>query len=162
MKNSQNFKNVFKVLSLVFIFIPFISSAQKSKSMVHFNTPQTYIGYSKSVEVDLQNSKMIIISGQVAIDKNGKLIGEGSMEKQTEQFFTNLKELVEQHGGTMKDIVKLGYFVKDLERIDEVRLVRDKFINQEHPPASTLVEIKNLFRPELLIEIEATAIIPKL
>jgi enamine deaminase RidA (YjgF/YER057c/UK114 family) len=56
----------------------------------------------------------------------------------------------------------LGYFIKDLERIDEVRLVRDKFINQEHPPASTLVEIKSLFRPEFLIEIEATAIIPKL
>jgi enamine deaminase RidA (YjgF/YER057c/UK114 family) len=69
---------------------------------------------------------------------------------------------VEQHGGTMNDIVKLGYFIKDLERIDEVRLVRDKFINQEHPPASTLVEIKSLFRPEFLIEIEATAIIPKL
>jgi enamine deaminase RidA (YjgF/YER057c/UK114 family) len=47
--------------------------------LVHFNTPQTYIGYSKSVEVELQNAKMIIISGQVAIDKNGKLIGEGSM-----------------------------------------------------------------------------------
>ncbi|MOA54153.1 Endoribonuclease L-PSP [compost metagenome] len=61
----------------------------------------------------------------------------------------------------MDNIVKLGIYVKDVSQIQSLRNVRDRFINTQTPPASTLVEITKLFREDILIEIEATAIIPK-
>jgi 2-iminobutanoate/2-iminopropanoate deaminase len=107
------------------------------------------------------SSKMIIMAGQVAFNKDGQLIGAGDIAKQTEQVFTNIKNIVEDAGGTMNDIVKLNYYLKDVAQINQVRAIRDKYINTKTPPASTLVEVSKLFRDDILIEIEATAVIPK-
>jgi 2-iminobutanoate/2-iminopropanoate deaminase len=104
---------------------------------------------------------MLIISGQVALDTKGNLVGPGDYEKQTEQIFTNIKNIVESAGGKMDDVVKLGFFVRDVGQIQKVRTARDRFINTQNPPASTLVEVSKLFRDDVLIEVEATAIIPK-
>lgn len=128
-----------------------------------FNSPAiaTPKGYSHAAVVDLGTCKMVIMSGQVAFDQQGNLIGKDDMEKQTEQVFKNIKAIVTESGGTMDDIVKLGYFTTDVSKIGAVRTVRDKFINTKNPPASTLVQVSKLFRDDVLIEIEATAIIPK-
>ena len=104
---------------------------------------------------------MVIMSGQVAFDEKGNLIGPGDYEKQTEQIFNNIKHIVESQGGTMDNVVKLGFFVRDVGQIQKVRAARDRFINTKTPPASTLVEVSKLFRDDVLIEIEATAVIPK-
>jgi 2-iminobutanoate/2-iminopropanoate deaminase len=112
------------------------------------------------VSIDLGNSKMLIISGQIAFDNKGNLIGKGDMAKQTEQAFLNIKSIVEDAGGTMNDVVKLGNFLTDISQIQTVRRVRDKFINTKNPPASTTVQVSKLVRDDLMIEIEATAIIP--
>jgi 2-iminobutanoate/2-iminopropanoate deaminase len=61
----------------------------------------------------------------------------------------------------MNDIVKLSYYLKDVSKIQQVRAIRDMYINTQTPPASTLVEVSKLFRDDMLIEIEATAVIPK-
>lgn len=82
------------------------------------------------------------------------------MAKQTEQVFRDIKNCVANAGGTMDNIVKLSYFTLDVSQIQKVRDVRDKFINITKPPASTLVQVSKLFREDILIEIEATAIIP--
>jgi 2-iminobutanoate/2-iminopropanoate deaminase len=112
-------------------------------------------------EVDLGKSKMLVLSGQVALDVNGKLVGKGDVAKQTEQVFTNIKHIVEGAGGTMKDVIKLTYYIKDVSKIQAVRDVRDKYINTKTPPASTLVEVSKLFRDDILIEIEATQLFQK-
>lgn len=101
------------------------------------------------------------MAGQIALDKNGALIGKDDLAKQTEQCFINIKHIVEDAGGTMINIVKLNYYIKDVKQVQQIRNIRDKYINTKTPPVSTLVEVCKLFRDDILIEIEATAVIPK-
>ena len=132
--------------------------------MVTFKNPAGLAipkGYSHSAEVDLGKSKMLVLSGQVALNANGKLVGGSDVAKQTEQVFTNIKHIIEAAGGSMNDVIKLTYYLKDVSNIQAVRDVRDKYINTKTPPASTLVEVSKLFRGDVLIEIEATAIVAK-
>jgi reactive intermediate/imine deaminase len=152
------------ILGFALLFATQIAFAQTDASAVKFLNPATVAaphGYSHAVEVDLGTCKMLIISGQVALDPKGNLVGPGDYEKQAEQIFTNIKNIVESAGGKMDNLVKLGFFTRDLSQIQKIRAVRDRFINTKNPPASTLVEVSKLFRDDVLIEIEATAIVPK-
>jgi len=139
------------------------SKAQSSSNVQLINpaTVATPRGYSHAAVIDLGNCKMVIMSGQVALDPKGNLVGPNDIAKQTEQVFRNLKSIVEAAGGKMDHLVKLGYFNTDVSRIADIRVIRDQFINTKTPPASTLVQVNKLFREDVLIEIEATAIIPK-
>jgi enamine deaminase RidA (YjgF/YER057c/UK114 family) len=65
--------------------------------------------------------------------------------------------VLEAAGATFADVVKLTYFVRDINAIAEIRAVRDEFIDTANPPASSLVEVSRLFLPNLLIEVEAVA-----
>jgi 2-iminobutanoate/2-iminopropanoate deaminase len=124
-------------------------------------TVATPHGYSHAAVIDLGNCKMVIMSGQVGLDPKGNLAGPNDIAKQTEQVFRNIKSIVEAAGGNMDHLVKLGYFTTDVSRIAAIRTIRDLFINTKTPPASTLVQVNKLFREDVLIEIEATAVIPK-
>jgi 2-iminobutanoate/2-iminopropanoate deaminase len=104
---------------------------------------------------------MLIISGQVALDLDGKVVGENNFEQQTEQVFKNIKAIIENSGGTMNDLVKITIYLRDVSNITKFREIRNKYINVSNPPASTLVEITDLARDEFLVEVEATAVIPK-
>jgi enamine deaminase RidA (YjgF/YER057c/UK114 family) len=151
-----------KILLFPALFICLIGLSQKDTSLVKFINPpslSTPRGYSHTAQINLGNCTMLIISGQVALDKTGNLIGKGDIAKQTEQVFLNIKNAITDAGGTMNDIVKLGYFLLDVSQIQTVRDTRDKFINTKTPPASTLVQVSKLFRDDLMVEIEATAII---
>jgi 2-iminobutanoate/2-iminopropanoate deaminase len=138
--------------------------AQKQPATTQFINPAGLAvpkGYSHVAKIDVGNSWMLIISGQVALDSSGMLIGKDNLVQQTEQVFKNIQTAVIQCGGTMEHIVKLGYFMLDVKQVQEVREVRNKFINVQQPPASTLVQVNKLFREDILIEVEATAVIPK-
>jgi len=138
--------------------------AQKPASPVRFVNPSSVAtphGYSQAAVIDLGNSTMVILSGQVALDPKGNLVGNDDLEKQADQVFQNIKNIVTDLGGSMNDIVKLGFFVTDVSKIAAIRAVRDKYVNTQTPPASTLVQVSKLFRDDILLEIEATAIIPK-
>ncbi|MBN9295759.1 MAG: RidA family protein [Filimonas sp.] len=117
-------------------------------------------GYSQAAVVDLGSNKMIILSGQVPLDKQGNLVGKGDLEKQTEQVFTNIKSIAEEMGGNMSHVIKLSYYITDVSQIQTIRNVRDKYINTTNPPASTLVQVSKLFRDDVMIEVEATLVIP--
>lgn len=104
---------------------------------------------------------MLIISGQVALDADGKVVGEHDFDQQTEQIFKNIKAIVEDAGGKMSDVVMISIFLRDVSNIQWFRVIRDKYVNVDNPPASTLVEISDLFRDEFLLEVEATAVIVK-
>jgi 2-iminobutanoate/2-iminopropanoate deaminase len=118
-------------------------------------------GYSQAVAIDMGKNTMLILSGQVALNKDGKLIGQGDLSQQIQQVFSNIKSIVESAGGTMDNVVKLNYYMLDVSQVQVLRDIRDKFINIDHPPAGTLVQVSKLFRDDILIEIEATAVIPK-
>ncbi len=153
-----------KLLLLPLFFISIIGWAQPDKSIVKFINPtgvSASKGYSHAAVIDLGNCNMLIISGQVALDSLGNLIGKGDVGKQTEQVFLNLKEIITEAGGTMDNIVKIGIYILDVSQIQTLRDVRNKFINLKNPPTSTLVQVDKLFRDDILVEIEATAIISK-
>lgn len=153
-----------KVFLLPFLCISLNVFSQSDTSILKFINPSalaTPKGYSHAVHLDLGNAKMIIMSGQVALDKQGNVVGKGDLAKQIEQTFLNIKALVEDAGGTMNDVVKISNYLIDLSQIQVFRDIRDKFINVKDPPASTTVQVSRLFREELLVEIEATAIILK-
>ena len=116
-------------------------------------------GYSQAVEV--RPGRVIYVAGQVALDRTGKLVGEGDMRAQAEQVFQNLKAALEASGAKVENVVKLNYYFVDISQLAAVREVRDKFVNAANPPASTAVEVKRLVRPEWLLEVEAVAVVPE-
>jgi reactive intermediate/imine deaminase len=120
--------------------------------------PQSF-GYTQVVEVT--GSKMLYISGQVAISPAGQIVGAGDLQAQTEQVFENLKAGLAAVGATFEHVVKLHLYLLDITQIQIVRDVRDHYINTQFPPASTAVEVRRLFRDELLIEIDAIAALPE-
>jgi 2-iminobutanoate/2-iminopropanoate deaminase len=153
-----------KIILFQLLLIPVFCLSQTDTSIVKFFNPSSVSvpkGYSHLVQIDLGNCKMLLTAGQVALDKQGNLVGKGDLAKQTEQVFTNIKNIVEEAGGNMDDLVKISFYIIDVGQIQVIRNVRDKFINLKNPPASTLVQVSKLFRDDLLIEIEATAVIPK-
>jgi 2-iminobutanoate/2-iminopropanoate deaminase len=133
-------------------------------SIVNFKNPgsvATPKGYSHAAIIDLGSCQMIVLSGQVPLDNNGNLVGQGNFEKQSEQVLLNIKNILSELGAAMEDIIRLGIYTTDISQMQAFRDVRDKFINLKTPPTSTLVQVSKLFRGDVLIEVEATAIIPK-
>ena len=117
-------------------------------------------GYSHVAKVN--RGTLVYIAGQVSSDASGKLVGEGNFEAQVEQVFKNVKLALEAAGAGMADIVKLNtYLVAEVSQDDlpKMRAIRDRYLNKEKPPASTLVVVSRLARPGWLIEIEAVAAI---
>jgi enamine deaminase RidA (YjgF/YER057c/UK114 family) len=113
-------------------------------------------GYSHLVEVT--GGKLVFLAGQVALDKTGALVGDGDFALQADQVFQNLRAAMESRGGALKDIIKFTIFVTDVAHLPRLRQVRDRHLDGiKTPPASTLVQVSALFRPEFLIEIEAVA-----
>lgn len=151
------------VAALLF-FISTDSFSQADTSLVRLRNPSTVHtpkGYSHIAEIDLGNCTMLIISGQVPLDSKGKLAGKDDLTVQAEQVFRNIRSCVESAGGNMNNIVKLNYYLTDASQVQKVRDVRDKFINTANPPASTLVQVSRLFHEDVMLEVEATAIIPR-
>jgi enamine deaminase RidA (YjgF/YER057c/UK114 family) len=117
-------------------------------------------GYSHVAKVN--KGTLVYIAGQVSADASGKLVGEGNFEAQVEQVYKNVKLALEAAGATMADIVKLNtYLVAEVSQDDlpKMRAIRDRYLNKEKPPASTLVVVSRLVRPGWLIEVEAVAAI---
>ena len=124
-----------------------------------FLSPDTLpapFGYSHVV--DSPADRIVYISGQVPLDTEGQLVGEGDFEAQTRQVFENLTCALEAADAAWGDVVKLNYFLTDLTQITSVRAIRDQYVDTERPPASTLVMVSGLFRPDVMVEIEAVAL----
>jgi enamine deaminase RidA (YjgF/YER057c/UK114 family) len=113
-------------------------------------------GYSQVVEV--RGGRTLYISGQVALDSSGNVVGSGDFNAQVKQVFANLKARLDEAGASFNDVVKLNFYLLDASNLQIVRDVRDTYVNREHPPASTLVVVKQLVRPELMVEVDAIAV----
>jgi enamine deaminase RidA (YjgF/YER057c/UK114 family) len=113
-------------------------------------------GYSQVVEV--RGGRTLYISGQIAIDSSGNLVGSGDFSAQVKQVFANLKARLDEAGASFNDVVKLNLYLLDASKYQIVRDIRNTHMNREDPPASTLVVVTQLFRPELLIEVDAIAV----
>ncbi|PXX62206.1 enamine deaminase RidA (YjgF/YER057c/UK114 family) [Nocardia tenerifensis] len=113
-------------------------------------------GYAHAVTV---SNGLAFVSGQIAVDAEGNLVGGDDMAAQTRQALTNLENVLHALGTDWTGLVKLTWFVTDTARLQDIRDVRDEFLRPalgDRPnPASTLVRVAGLFRPEFLVEVEA-------
>jgi 2-iminobutanoate/2-iminopropanoate deaminase len=96
----------------------------------------------------------VFISGMTAHDLEGNVVGDGSMYDQSKQAFRKIRHLMEAAGGKMNDIIKVTIFVTDIKQREEVWRAREEFFSGDFP-CSTLVEVRALATPQLLVEIEA-------
>ena len=103
-------------------------------------------------------AKTIYISGQIAFDKDGNLVGAGDMKAQAEQVFKNLEIALTAAGAKFSDVVKMNSYITDMSKAQAVRDVRSRYF-AETSPASTFVQVAGLVRPELLLEIEVVAVV---
>jgi len=113
-------------------------------------------GYSYAIK---KPGTPVFISGQVALDGDGRLVGENDVAAQVEQVFRNLRTVVEGCGGTMDDVVKITIFVTDASYRPAVAAARQRHFKEGAYPASTYLVVSALAVPQLLVEIEAVAMI---
>ena len=111
--------------------------------------------------VEASGGRTVYLSGQVALDVSGEEVGIGDLRAQTRQVFENLKVAFGALGAGFGDVVKLTYYVADPSwEGGALRSVRDEYVDTERPPASTAVGVRRHFREELLVEVEAVAVLP--
>jgi len=115
--------------------------------------------YSQAVRVETGDAVWIYVSGQIAIDREGDLVGPGDVRAQTRQVFENLKAILAANGATFADAVKIGTYLTTLDDLAGMREVRSEYLTAE-PPASTAVQVVALVVPEALIEIDLVAVVP--
>ncbi len=112
--------------------------------------------YSNAVRSEA--GPLLWISGQVAIDKAGKLVGEGDLRKQAVQVLENIRAILSESGAAMSDIVKVTVYVTDIRAFNDIADIREKYF-PEDGPASVICEVSALAWPEFMIEIEAVAVV---
>src|SRR4051794_10234565 len=107
--------------------------------------------------------KTVYISGQVAVDARGEVVGKGDLKRQTEQTFENLRIALEAAGASWRDVVKTNLYVVGLkpEHVPVLREVRSRYVHPDHAPVSTLVGVAALVGAGWLIGIEAGAAVPE-
>jgi enamine deaminase RidA (YjgF/YER057c/UK114 family) len=123
--------------------------------LINPDTLPTPPGYSQLAVAS--GGSLIVIAGQVALDNQNQIVGLGNFAAQATQVFRNLIAALDAAGASTRHLVKLTTFVTDVSDLPVFRQVRDQFLDPEHPPTSTLVQVSRLFRPEFLIEVEAMA-----
>lgn len=112
--------------------------------------------YSHVVSVEAK--RLIFISGQLARDRDGNIVGAGDMRAQLRQALENLKTAVESAGASLKDLVRTNTYVTDIEEYFKHVDVRMEYCSHAMP-TSTTVEVRRLAQPELMVEIDAIAAI---
>jgi enamine deaminase RidA (YjgF/YER057c/UK114 family) len=119
-------------------------------------------GFAHAVTV---SGHVAFVSGQVALDAAGQVVGTGDLRAQTRQAMTNLHRIILGLGADWPDVARLSWYVIDADQVQVVRDVRDELIRpalgDKPNPASTLVQVAALFRPEFLVEVDAVVALPE-
>ena len=117
-------------------------------------------GFAHGLEV--QGGKTVYMAGQVAMDKDGQVVGKGDLVAQFRQVCENLKAVVTARGGQLDDVLKLTMYVLSKSeykaRTREIGVVYREYFGR-HYPAMTLVEVRGLYDDDCLIEIEGVAVL---
>lgn len=132
--------------------------AQEALQAINPSSLPSAHGYSHVVIAP--PGRMVSISGQVAMDRHGKIVGQDDFRAQCVQVFENLRIALRSAGLDFKDVVRTDMYVTDLRHLDVLREVRAHYLPADAPATSTLVKVDALFRPELMIEVAAEAVLP--
>jgi 2-iminobutanoate/2-iminopropanoate deaminase len=126
-----------------------------------FNPPGVIVPFGIFSNAAWQPAGLVLhVAGQVAWDEDGRIVGPGDVAAQTRQVLTNIKSILASVGGEMGDIVSVNVFVTEMSGLKQIHEVRAEFFARPYP-ASTLVQVAALVEPELLVEINAVAVIPE-
>ena len=112
------------------------------------------IGYSRAVRI----GNVIEVAGTTALDEEGNLIGPDDPYEQTQYILAKIEKALISAGATLADVVRTRIFTTDISRWEEIGKAHGEFF-REIKPASTMVEVRSLINPGMLVEIEATVII---
>jgi enamine deaminase RidA (YjgF/YER057c/UK114 family) len=104
--------------------------------------------------------RTVYIAGQVAFDSTGKVVGGSDFVAQAEQVFGNLQRALASVGASFGDVVKMTTLITDVKNVPALREIRGRYLDPKQPPANTLL-VTQLVRPELLLEIEAVAVLSR-
>ena len=115
------------------------------------------VGYTHVVLA--ADGRTVYIAGQVAVDSTNAIVGPGDFRAQAERVFANLRIALASVGATFSDVVKTTTFMTDVANAAALREIRTKYLDPARPPANSLIPVPALARPELLLEIEAVAVL---
>lgn len=113
--------------------------------------------YSHGFKVDVGDSEMIFVTGQIAMDEDGNAVAPNDIVKQTEFVFQNIQKILQEGGASLDDVVKAVIYVTDISKFKDISAVRNKYFSHSKP-VSTLVEINKTVKEGCDIEIEVLAI----
>ena len=148
------------MLLRIFALLMLLPGALAAQANTRYINPPTLVkpnGYTHVVVGP--DGRTAYVAGQVAYDSTGQLIGGNDFQAQAERVFENLRRALAGAGGSLDDVVKTTTFVTDQKHVPALREIRAKYLNRSRPPANTLVVVSGLARPDLLIEIEAVAML---
>ena len=112
------------------------------------------VGYSRAVRV----GNLVEVAGTTAVDENGQVIGKDDPYEQAKFALGKIERALKEAGASLQDVIRTRMFVVDISQWEEIGRAHGEFF-RGIKPAATMVEVKALIGPELLVEIEATAIV---
>ncbi|MBD0306492.1 MAG: RidA family protein, partial [Nitrospiraceae bacterium] len=101
--------------------------------------------------------ELLFISGQAAINGEGRIVGGGDFDAQARQVFENLNRVLRSGRSSLRNVVKVTIFLRDMSNFSKIVELRERYFTPPYP-ADTIVEVSSLYSPEALIEIEAIAV----
>ncbi|MFR9725764.1 RidA family protein [Streptomyces sp. MS19] len=134
-------------------------ASPENSSLTHLAAPEGVAPGTGYTHVVTGTGRLVAVSGQVAFDADGTVVGPGDPAAQARQAFENLRRCLAAAGADFGDVLKLTYYVTDVAHLPAVRAARDAYVDTARPPASTAVQVAALFRPELVVEVEALALV---
>ncbi|RAJ69207.1 enamine deaminase RidA (YjgF/YER057c/UK114 family) [Streptomyces sp. Amel2xB2] len=128
--------------------------------LTHITAPRGVAPGNGYSHVVWGEGRFVAVSGQLALDENGDVVGRGDPAAQARQVFANLRRCLTEAGASFDDVLKLTFYTTDIGILPAVRAARDACVDVTRPPASTAVEVSSLAHPELVLEVEAFALVP--
>ena len=111
------------------------------------------VGYSRAVRI----GNIIEVAGTTAVDESGEVVGQNDPYEQTKYVLSKIEKALIQAGGSLEDIIRTRMYVVDINQWGEIGRAHGEFF-RDIKPAATMVEVNSLISPELLVEIEVTAV----
>jgi len=145
------------LIALGILLVPMAATAQGTGNS--YINPRGLVkpaGYTHVVVA--ADRRTVYIAGQVAFDSTGAVVGGTDFKAQAEQVYGNLKRALASVGASFSDVVKMTTLITDMKNVPALREVRTRHLDAGRPPANTLI-VAQLVRPELLLEIEAVAVL---
>jgi enamine deaminase RidA (YjgF/YER057c/UK114 family) len=119
-------------------------------------TPEARPVANYKMATRMEGGRLLYISGQVAWDASGAIVGKGDVGAQARQTFQNLRGVLQAAGGDLANLMKITTYITRIEDFPAVAAARTE-VFQGELPASTLIVVKGLFHPDFLIEVEGVA-----